>query len=262
MSLNYGEVLELLEAFSHDAENDGGAGNAPHLLHGIADRHVLGAGPVDLDDMIPGLDACPPGRRVLDGRNDGEDRVALDADGDAEAPELTFGVDLHLLEHIFGHEGGVGIQFLEEAPDRPVDELLGIDGVDVIGFHQGKHLCENLQVLVGFRSGGRPEAAPADNESDNEDQGQKSPQSYFPVLQISHLLSVTPPSKLSRNSMIASSRLLDTGGPVLPAATLSEGSTLCFSSILSASFESKLPASTSFMTWRCCAFIISISSPW
>ena len=126
-----------------------GALRAAHLLDRFDERHVLGELVLDLDDLVAGLDAGAIRGRVLDRRDDGEHVVAR-GDLDAQAAEAAARVDLQLLVQIRRQIGAVRIERVEHAGDGAVDQLLRGDVVDVVLLHQGQHVGEDLDVVVGL----------------------------------------------------------------------------------------------------------------
>lgn len=119
----------------------------PHLGHRFGQGQSLGAVAVDLDDPVVGLEPRLPGRGVLDRRNDRE-HVVLHADLDAQASELAARVDLHVLEDLGREEVGMRIEGFEHPLDGPVDQVLVLDGIHVVGLHEVEHLLEKLDILV------------------------------------------------------------------------------------------------------------------
>ena len=99
--------------------------------------------------------------RVLDGRHDREHAVAV-RDLDAEAAEAALRVDLELLVELGREVGAVRVERGEHAVDGALDQLLGVDLLDVVLLDDRQDVGERLEVLVvGVRSGTDPLRAAA-----------------------------------------------------------------------------------------------------
>src|SRR5207237_1080184 len=127
----HGDVEDLGRVLALEGERDLRVLRPAHLLDRIDERHVLGELAVDLHDLVARLDTGPIGGRVLDRRHDGEQAVAV-GDLDAEPAAARLGIDLELLVEIGCQVGAVRIEGGEHAVDRALDELLGLDVVDVV----------------------------------------------------------------------------------------------------------------------------------
>src|SRR3989442_1499509 len=69
-------------------------------------------------------------------------------------------------------EGGVGVQRHEHAPDRAIDQILGLDLFHVVLLDKGQHLGEGFQLFVGL---GRQDAAvPAFCDENPQEQGHEN----------------------------------------------------------------------------------------
>ena len=139
------EVDRLLVAFPHDGHRHLGPSRAAHHAHGLA--QVAGQVPVHLDDAVAGLEAGLVRRGVLDRRND-RDEPVLHRDVDADAGELALGVDLQVLEGVGRQQRGVRVEPLEHPVDGLLDQVLGIDFVDVLFLDQLDYVREHLELLV------------------------------------------------------------------------------------------------------------------
>ncbi len=102
------DVYGLFVALSHDGDGDRVAHGSPHKPHRLDKGHVLGGLVVHLDDPVAGFDAGLVSGCPLYGSHHGQ-YVVLDGHLDAQPPELAFGLDLHLLEDLGSHVGGVGV---------------------------------------------------------------------------------------------------------------------------------------------------------
>ena len=141
-----GEHDGLGHALALQRQGDGALGLAAHHLDGFFQPHVLGGGVADLDDQVTGLDAGLGRRGALDGR-DHLDEAVLGADLDAQAAELALGVDLQLLEGVLVQIGRVRIQPGEHAADGVGDQLVVLDGLDVVGLDGAEDFAELAKLV-------------------------------------------------------------------------------------------------------------------
>jgi hypothetical protein len=136
-----------------------------HQRDGLDQRHLrraaAGLGPflgllgrADRADAVPGLDARALGRRALDRGHDLDVLAGRLRDLDAEAVELALGLDLHLVELGRLHEGGVGIEVLEQAPHRALEQGVLVDFLDVVAADELEDAREEGEVLVALGDGG------------------------------------------------------------------------------------------------------------
>ena len=163
------DVEELGLGLPLERERHLGVLRAPHLLDGVDEGHVLGELPVDLHDLIAGLEAGAVRRGVLDRRDDGQHAVP-GRDLDAEAAEAPLGVDLELLVEVGGEIRAVRIQRGEHSVDGALDELLRLHLVDVVLLDQGQDVGEVLEALVGIL---RDRTDLPDTAATREDYGQE-----------------------------------------------------------------------------------------
>src|SRR2546426_7998385 len=143
------DVEELGHVLALQGERHLGLLRAAHLLDRVHQRQVLGELALDLQDLIAGLDPGAVGGRVLDGRDDGQDAVAV-RDLDAEAAEAALGVDLELLVEVRRQVGAVRVEGGKHPVDGALDQLLGLDLADVVLLDDGEDVGEGLEPLVGL----------------------------------------------------------------------------------------------------------------
>ena len=141
-----GEHDGLRDALALQRQGDGALGLAAHHLDGFFQPHVLGGGVADLDDQVAGLDAGLGRGGALDGR-DHLDEAVLGADLDAQAAELALGVDLQFLEGVLVQIGRVRIQPGEHAADGVGDQLVVLDGLDVVGLDGAEDFAELAKLV-------------------------------------------------------------------------------------------------------------------
>ena len=129
-----------------NGEGDAGAFFAADQLDRLGQTHVLGGFAVDLEDLVTGPKAGPPGRGILYGRHYGQDAVALgyfNADAEKAAPGLMLKF-LHLLGR---HKRGVGVQGVEHAANGPVDQFVAFRALHELIVDLGHYLGEYFQLL-------------------------------------------------------------------------------------------------------------------
>ena len=127
--------------FADQGEGDGGLGLAPHEAHRLVDAHSQSRFVVDLENDIPGFDPGPLGGGIVDRGDDRQSAVAH-SDDDPQPAELPFGLDVEVLEVLGLHEGGVGVEVLHQPLEGLVDEIGGVDLVDVLALDQVEDLGE------------------------------------------------------------------------------------------------------------------------
>ena len=139
-------------ALADDRERDRGVGLAAHLLDGIVQGHALHIEIIELDDHVARLDAGAERGGVLDGRDHLHEPL-FHPDLDAEAAELALRAGLEILEGVDVEVGRVRIEARQHAVDRLGDELLVLDGLDVVGLDATEDVGEGADVLDGDRTG-------------------------------------------------------------------------------------------------------------
>ena len=142
-----GEILGLGEAFPVDGEDHLAALGPPDLFHRLHEGDVLGGGAVDLEDLIPGLEAGLVGGGAFDGGDHGEDAV-LQGDFDADAAELALGFNLQFFEFLGSHEGGMGVQGAHRALQGAINQVLGGLGLRIMLLDEGQGLGEDFELGV------------------------------------------------------------------------------------------------------------------
>ena len=75
-----------------------------------------------MGDEVASLDAGAERRGVVD-RRDHLDQAVLHGDLDAQAAELSLGLNPHVLEGVGVHEAGVGIELGQHALNGILDQL-------------------------------------------------------------------------------------------------------------------------------------------
>ena len=127
-----------------------GDGLAAHLLDRVVQGHALDDGIVELDDQVAGLEPRAVGRRVLD-RRDHLDEAVFHADLDAQTAELALRADLEFLERLLIEIRRMRIETGQHAVDRFGNELLILDGLDVIALDRAEQVVYDL--LTAARAG-------------------------------------------------------------------------------------------------------------
>ena len=102
-----------------------------------------------MGDQVAGLHAGTLGRRIVD-RRDHLDQAVLQRDLDAEATELTFGLDLHLLVVLRIEILGVRVERGQHAVDRVLDQVEVVDFLDVVVAHPFKNVAKQIELPIGF----------------------------------------------------------------------------------------------------------------
>ena len=120
---------------------------AAHLGNDFVQRHVHGELAVHRHDDVAGAQAGPVARCIFDGAHH-EHLIVLHGDLDAHAEELAAGALLHFLKFLFGHQGGMGVEVFEHALERPVEQFLMRNFLDVVLLHHVEYLAEAAKRLV------------------------------------------------------------------------------------------------------------------
>ena len=85
------DLYEFGHTLTKQGQVHGGAFGAPDHTHGLEQGHALGQFPVDLYDLVPGLNPGLIGRSVFDGGNHGQD-IVFQGDFDTHAGEGAAGL--------------------------------------------------------------------------------------------------------------------------------------------------------------------------
>ena len=157
-------------ALARDRDIDRGALRAAELLRGLGGRDSLRRLTFDRDDAIARAKPEPERRRALDRRDDRQP-VVTDVDRDAHASVAPLRLFHQIAVLLLLEEGGVRIQGLHQPLDGGVDEVLGIDLVDVLVVDVGEDLVVGAQVVIdvlGSRGdgGSSDEAEAHDGQND------------------------------------------------------------------------------------------------
>ena len=171
-----GERNQLIVAAAPDVDLDGRAARAAQLVLRFERRDPLGGLAFDGGDDVAAADAELEGRRSLE--DDRRRDVSVNRlNGDAEAGVMTFLPLAHLRVLVRIEKARVRIQRAEHAPDRTVDEPIGIDFVHVVGFDHAERGGKRVIVLrhgaVGRQRASSEEAAGKRGHGDGEEHGRE-----------------------------------------------------------------------------------------
>ena len=138
----------LLHAHAPDLELDGGAGRAAQLPHRLVVLPPLGRPAVQHHDAVSGHHPRALGRRIGQGRDDGDPSVA-NVDLDPQAAILSRGLLGERVEVVRLQVDGIGVvELVEEAVDRHLVELALVDRVHVEVRDAREHVVEQARRLV------------------------------------------------------------------------------------------------------------------
>ena len=87
------------------------------------------------------------GGRAVHRRDDLDEAFFL-RDLDAEAAELAAGLHLHVVEVVGGQVAGMRVERGEHAVDRGLDQLLGLDLLDILGADAFEDVAEQVELFV------------------------------------------------------------------------------------------------------------------
>ena len=170
-----GDVERLVAARADDGQLDRGSGRAAHLVDRFVEGEAVEQLAVDVGDIVAGLDARAPGRRVL-GRGDHLDRAVLGRNGQAEAAVIAVGGGLERLEIRRFGVAGMRVERGQHAVDRALDQGMIVDLVDIVRLDPLVDAHERLELLVigdvrgGERAGGHRD------QRERADQGERRKQ--------------------------------------------------------------------------------------
>ena len=168
----HADIDRLVAAGPDDRELHVGARIALHLRDGLVERQAVDQLAVDVRDVVAGLDAGAPGRRVL-GRRDHLHRAVFDRDGEAKAAVIAVGRGLELVEVARLDIGTVRVERGEHAVDRALDQRVVVDRVDVVRLHPLVDAHELLELLVIGRVRGSEGAGGHRNQGERSDERER-----------------------------------------------------------------------------------------
>src|SRR5450631_4385435 len=149
-----GELQRFGAALAHDSDLDLGSLFAAHALDGIAQRIGIDGYAVDGRYDIAGTDAGLRGRRIVQRRND-DDLAVFQRNLDSHARVLARTADLQLVVFFTVEVGRIRIERGDHPADRRLQQLVIVDGNDVLALHPLQHLGQKPRVLPGHILAGR-----------------------------------------------------------------------------------------------------------
>ena len=148
-----GQLDQLVEAAALDRHVDRGALRALQLRDRLVAGPALGALAGDLGDGVAAADAAAERRRPFE--HGADEDVAVDRlDGDAEAVIVAFLALAHLGVAARIEEARMRIERVQQPVDRRVDQAIGFDRPDVLGFDRGQRRGEDAVARLDFVLGG------------------------------------------------------------------------------------------------------------
>ena len=147
-----GDLQRLLGAFTQDGQLDRRVDHAAHLVDRLAQRKPADLLAVDLGDQVSGKNAGAGGRGLVDRRDD-LDQLVLHRDLDAEAAELSLGLDAHVLRGLGIEIGRMRIERRQHPVDGAFDQRLLLGRRHILRAHTLEDVAEDRELLVGFRPG-------------------------------------------------------------------------------------------------------------
>ena len=150
----------------------GAAGLAAHLLDRFVERVAVDQLAIDVGDVVAGLDARLPRRRVL-GRSDHLDRPVLHSDRQAEPAVAA--VDQGLQRVVVGAFGirGMRVERGQHAIDRALDQSVVVDRHDIVLLDLLIDAHELLELLVIGRVRGSEGAGGHGDQGERADQRER-----------------------------------------------------------------------------------------
>ena len=155
-----------------DGQLDRRARVALHLLDRLVERDVVEELAVDVGDIVAGLDARAPRRRVL-GRRDDLHHAVLDRDGEAEAAVIAVRRGLQLVEVRPFLIARMRVERGKHSVDRALDQRLVVDRVDVVRLDPLVDAHELLELLVIGRVRGSEGAGGDGHQGERSDERER-----------------------------------------------------------------------------------------